>query len=202
VKINSRERKVLIAGIVIAAAVAIFYAVTSFLPNSKDLFTKVDQQRTTIRRYKEILKTEEIYRKQIDQYTKRLEKDMTLLLDGENSSVAGAELVKLLKDFADQNGVYLTSKNNLPEKKMPGMLTKVSARIETSCDMDQLVRFLAAIENHPKFLRIEEVMINSFRLQAQKKYDIRPGLTVAGYIRSKEEKPIEKPAGKASAVVP
>jgi hypothetical protein len=201
VKINSRERKVLTAGIVIAAAVAIFYAATSFLPNGQELVNKVKQQRTTIGRNLDILKSQETYGKQIDQYTKRLERDMTLLLDGENSSVAGAELLKLLKDFADQNGVNITSRNNLPEKKMPGMLTKVSARIETSCDLDQLVRFLAAIENHPKFLKIDELMINSFRMQAQKKYDIRPGLTITGYIRSKEEKPSEKPAGPAGAIV-
>jgi hypothetical protein len=200
VKIKSRERKVLIAGIVVAVAVAIFYVATSFLPNSQDLSLKVEQQKKTILKQREILLREEPYRNKIEHYNKRLEQDMLWLLPGDNSSVAGAEMLKLLKDFADQNGVNLTTKNNLPEKKLPGFI-KVSARIETSCDMDQLVRFLAAVENYPKFLRVEELMINSFRMQAQKKNDIRPGLTIAGYIRGREEKPNEKPAGAAGAVV-
>jgi hypothetical protein len=199
VKIKSRERKVLIAGIVVGVAVAIFYAATSFLPNSQDLSLKVEQQKKTILRQREILQRQEHYQDKIEHYNKRLEQDLTLLLPGDSSSVAGAELLKLLKDFADQNGVNLTTKNNLPEKKLPGLI-KVSARIETSCDMDQLVRFLAAIENYPKYLKVEELMINSFRMQAQKKYDIRPGLTVAGYIRARDEKPSEKPAGAAGTV--
>jgi hypothetical protein len=202
VKINTREKRVLFTGIVIAAAVLIFYTLTSFLPDRQDLALKIDSKKKAILRQRETLKREESYQKSIEQYNKRLEQDMTLLLPGENSSVAGAELMKLLKDFADQNGVNLTTRNNLPEKKIPGMqLAKVSARVETSCDLDQLVRFLAAIENYPRFLKIEELMINSFRMQAQKKYEIRPGLTVAGYIRLREEKQAEKPASPAGAVV-
>jgi hypothetical protein len=117
----------------------------------------------------------------------RLDRDMALLLPGNNSAEAGAELLKLLKDFAEQNGVQIAAGNNLPEKKMQG-LTKVSARIDTMCDIEQLVQFMAAIGNYPKHLRIEELTINSFRMPAQKKYQIRPSLTIAGYIHSMEGK--------------
>jgi hypothetical protein len=200
VKINPREKKYLFALVVVGIAVAIFWAVTSLLPDSQDLARKVELQRKTILRQRETLQREEFYRNRVELYSKRLEQNMTLLLPGENASVAGAELLKLLKDFADQNGVNITSRNNLPDKKIQGMLTKVSARIETNCDIDQLVRFLAAIENYPKFLKVEELMINSFRMQAQKKYDIRPGMTVAGYISLREEKPNEKPASAPGAI--
>jgi hypothetical protein len=201
VKINSREKRVLISGVVVAVAIGIFYLVTWLLPNSDDLSKKVEGDKDTIRRQKDTLKHEKMYQDLVDQYKKRLDQDMTLLLPGDNASVAGAELLKLLKDFADQNGVNITSKSNLPEKKIQGMATKVSARIEASCDMDQLVRFLTAIENYPKFLKVEELMINSFRMQAQKKYEIRPGLTIAGYISLREEKLPEKPASAAGTAV-
>jgi hypothetical protein len=200
VKISSKDKRVLIAGIVVAAAVAIFYALTSFLPNPQALSEKVEKQKKTILRNNETIMLEEVYRKQIDQYNKRLDQDMTLLLPGDNPSVAGADLMKLLKEIADQNGVGITTRNNLADKKMQGV-TKVSVRIETSCDINQLVQFLAAIENYPKFLKIEELMITSFRMPVQKKYEIRPGLTIAGYIRSREEKPSEKPAVPAKTVV-
>jgi Tfp pilus assembly protein PilO len=193
VKISSKDKKVLIAGAVIVAAVAIFYTLTSYMPNPKALSVKIDGKRKMINRDRENLMREPALRQQIEQYNKRFEQDMTRLLPGDNSSVAGAELLKLLKDIADANGVNITTRSNLSDKKMQG-LTKVSARIETSCDMEQLVTFLAAIENYPRFLKIEELMITSFRIQAQKKYEIRPGMTVAGYIRSREEKQVEKPA--------
>ena len=88
----------------------------------------------------------------------------------------------------------------MPDKKQ-GMLTKISARIDTSCDIEQLVRFLSEIENYSKFLKIEELMISSFRMPVQGKYEIRPNLTVAGYILTQEEKPSEKPASKAKTAV-
>jgi hypothetical protein len=204
VKISAKDKKVLIAGIVIAAVVLIYYALTTFIPNPKDLTLKIEGKKKVINRDRETLMREPAYRQQIDQYNKRFEQDMTRLLPGDNSSVAGADLLKLLKDIADANGVNITTRSNLSDKKMQGLI-KVSARIETNCDIEQLVTFLAAIENYPKFLKIEELMITSFRIQAQKKYEIRPGLTVAGYIRSREEKPIEKPsekpAGAARTVV-
>jgi hypothetical protein len=196
VKISSKDKRISIAGIVIVVAFAIFYAV----PTPQDLSLKISGKKKVIDRDSEFLMRESTYRQQIDQYNKRFEQDMTRLLPGENSSVAGAELLKLLKDIADQNGVNITTRSNLSDKKMQG-LVKVSARIETNCDIEQLVTFLAAIENYPKFLKIEELMITSFRIQAQKKYEIRPGLTIAGYIHSREEKPSEKPAGPAGTIV-
>jgi hypothetical protein len=132
----------------------------------------------------------------IDQDKKRLDQDMALLLPGKSSEAAGEELLKLLKDFADLNRVNIVIRSILPEKKMQG-LTKVSVRIETVCDIEPLVQFVAAIENYPKHLKIEELMIPSFRIPTQKKYEIRPGLTIAGYIPSTED---ETPAVNASSI--
>ena len=46
--------------------------------------------------------------------------------------------------------------------------------------------FLTDIENHGKFLTVDEFMITSFMIQ--KKPVIRPSLTVSGYITSSESK--------------
>jgi hypothetical protein len=200
VKISARDKKVLIIGIIVAAAVAVFYVATSLLPDNKDLTRQVEELRTRIRQQDEQKMRDPMYQNQIDQLNKRLEKDMTYLLPGDNPSVAGAELLKLLKDFAERSKVNITSRNNLPDKKMQGF-TKVSARIETNCDIEQLVQFLAFIKNYEKYLKIEELMINSYRMPTQKKYEIRPGLTIAGYIHSRDEKPAEKPATPAKTVV-
>jgi hypothetical protein len=131
----------------------------------------------------------------IDQDKKRLDQDMALLLPGENSKAAGAELLKLIQDFADQTGVNINRRNNLPEKKMQG-LTKVLVTIDTTCDTEQLVRFLVAIENCSKYLKIEDLAITSFLPPALKEYEIRPGLNVAGYIQSIDsEMPAQGAAG-------
>jgi len=141
---------------------------------------------------RETLTREEYYKKRTEQYSARLEKEKALLLPGDNPNVAGAELQKILKDYADQSGVEITQKNILPERKVQDLLTKVSVRIDTNCNLEQLVQFMTAIESHEKYLKIDECMINGFRIQ--KRYEIRPNLTIAGYISIPAEKPKEASA--------
>jgi hypothetical protein len=193
VKIKQREKIFIIAGAIVIAAVVIFYAITSLLPDSAGLTRTVDLKKKMLLKHRETLGLEETYKKRVEQYSKHLEQDMRLLLPGDNPSVAGAELQKTLKDFADRSGVELTQKNTLPERKILDTLTKVSVRIETKCEPKQLIDFLMAIHNYEKFLKIEEFTLTSWRVQ--KKYEIRPSLTVVGYISTPESKPKEKPAG-------
>ncbi len=196
-KLTSREKVFIWVGAGVVAAVLIFYGATKLLPaDSGDLSQTVELKKRVLRNRRETLRREEIYRKRLELYGKRLDQDRTRLLPGDNPNVAGAELQKILKDFADQSGVEITQKNTLPEKKVQDMLTKVSVVIQTNCDLDQLVQFMTAIENYEKLLKIEEFIITSFRNPAQKRYDIRPSLTVVGYISSRESKPAEKPADR------
>ncbi|MBN1571090.1 MAG: hypothetical protein JXA73_24860 [Acidobacteria bacterium] len=191
-KINSREKRIIIIGICVAAAVMIYYAANLLLPNRESLAQDVSLKKKMLLKQRETLIREEYFKKRIEQYGARLEKEMALLLPGDNPNVAGAELQKILKDFADQSGVEITSKNILPERKVQDLLTRISVRIDTNCNLDQLVQFMAAIQNHEKYLKIEECMINGFRIQ--RRYEIRPSLTIAGYISSRVEPPQAEPA--------
>jgi len=143
-------------------------------------------------RYKKMLNQEETYKNRVEQYAAHLQKDMTRLLPGDNPNVAEADLQKLLMSFADQSGVEINRKNTLPDKEIGDDLVKVSVSIEINGDLDQLVQFLAAIENHDRFLKVEQLQITGY--QVQRRQQIRPSLTVVGYIRSKESESIEVPA--------
>jgi len=135
---------------------------------------------------------EDFYRTRIEQYRQRFEKDKVRLLTGENTSIAGAELQRVVKAMADQNGIEVLRRDIQREQNMQDGLVKVSVRIETKCEPDQLVRLLAAINNYERQLIVDEVAITSYRIQ--KKWEIRPILTVAGYIASPEAQQAAKPA--------
>jgi hypothetical protein len=45
---------------------------------------------------------------------------------------------------------------------------------------------MAAIENYEKLLKIDEVQITAFKLA--KKYEIRPSMTISGFISVPEDK--------------
>jgi hypothetical protein len=200
VKPTLRNRRVLFAGILVVAAILIFYVLVSLLADRERLQLQVDTDKNLILKQREILGLKEFYIKQAEQADKHLQQAITRLLPGDNSNVASAEIMKVLKDFADQNGVDITLKTTLQDEKVPDneFLTKISVRIEMNCNLEQLVNFLTAIENYDKFLKIDELIINSYRLQ--KKYEIRPRLVVAGYIHSPNLKPAEGSAAGEKAI--
>jgi type II secretory pathway component PulM len=192
-KVTGREKKVLIIGGAVVAVALVFYVADSLVPSYATLAAEVAARKKTLLAQRELLSQEEIFKTRIEQYRKRLEQDRRRLLPGDNPNVAGAELQKVLKDLADRSGVEIIRKDIQREQKVQDNLIKVSVHIETNCVLDQLVQFIASIENYDKFLTLDELAINSFPMQ--KRYLIRPALTVSGYIAGPETKPGEKPAG-------
>jgi hypothetical protein len=191
VKVTAREKKVIAVGAVLVLGVLIYYAMT-LLPDSEDLAQAVDLKKKMLLKQRETLAREETYKTRLEQYRKLLEQDWTRLLPGDNPNVAGAELQKILTDFADQSSVEITQKNILPTKRAEDGIQKISVRLDTTCAPEQLIQFMTAIENYGKFLTIDELTVTGIR-GAQKKYEIRPSLTISGYIGSQEAKPVEKP---------
>jgi len=191
VKVTGREKRVLAVGVIAVLAVMAYYALT-LVPDGEDLARTVDLKKKMLLKQRETLSREEIYKTRLEQYKKHLDQDMTRLLAGDNPNVAAAELQKILKDFADRSSVEITGRNVIAAKKPENGIQKVSVRIDTNCNPEQLVQFLAAIENYEKFLMIDEFTINSIRVR--NRYELRPNLTISGYIAVEETKAEEKPA--------
>lgn len=189
-KVTPREKKVIALAAVIAAVVMVYFAVDKLLPDGEDLSQTVELKKKMLLKQRETLGREETYKQRLEQYTEHLQQDLTKLLPGDSPNVASAELQKILKEFADQSSVEITQRNTLPAKKAENGIQRVSVRIETNCTPEELVHFLAAIENHEKFLTVDEFTITGFR--NQRRYDIRPSLTISGYIHAEEKEPEKK----------
>jgi hypothetical protein len=197
VKVSSRERVVILVGIGAALAVLIFYAVTKLVPDGQNLAREVDLKKRMLRSQRETLSRENFYKARLDQYRKQLDQDMTHYLPGDNASLAGADLQKIIKDIADRSGVDVIQRNIQAEKKVQDIAIKVTVRVETNCTPEQLVQFLASIQNYEKLLKVDDLVISSLRIQ--KRFEIRPSIAISGYIRAPEEKPKEKASIKTAA---
>jgi len=187
VKVTSRERMSILIAVGALLAVGIFYAITYLIPDSQSLSREVDLKKKMLRSQRDTLSREDIYKSRLDQYQKQLELDTARFLPGENASIAGAELQRIVKELADQNGVEIPQRNIQPDKKVPDIATRISIRIEANCTPDQLVQFLSSIEGYEKMLKVDELVVSSLRIQ--KRFDIRPSMVISGYIRATEEKP-------------
>jgi type II secretory pathway component PulM len=192
-QISGRERKFIIIGAIAILLIVVFYFVSGPSPVRQEASLSVEQQRRALLQSREIMAQEPVYRARTEQYRQRLQQLRAMFLPGDNASIAGAELQRVLKDLADQSGVDIVRRTIRGEQKLQNGVVKVSVNIETNCQPDQLVKFLAAIENYDKRLGVDELQINSFRIQ--KRYEMRPILTVSGYILVPETKAEARTAG-------
>ncbi len=192
-KVTAREKKFLVVGGGIVAMAALIYLAAVLIPSGAGATGSVELKKRMLLKQKETLVREQEYKNRVEQYKQRLAKDLTRVLPFDNPTIAAAELQKVLKEIADRNGVEIIRKDIQQEKKVQENLIKVSVKIETNCVPDQLVQFLAAIENYDKFLSVDELVVNSFRIQ--KKYEIRPIVVVSGYIVAPTAPPAPKQVG-------
>ena len=191
-KVSSREKYFLFVGAGALVLTLFLLFGDGLIPSRQEGASGVEYKKKLLVKYRETLDQEESYKTRIEQYKQRLKLDEALFLSGDNPSIAGAELQKVLSDIAARTGVEISRKDIQAEQKVQNNVVKVAVRIETNCLPDQLVKFIAAIENYEKFLTLDELNITGFRMQ--KKYEIRPILKVSGYILGPEAKPGDKPA--------
>ncbi len=191
-KVSIREKYFLYVGAGALLLTLLVLFGDRLIPSRQEGASNVEYKKKLLVKYKETLGQEESYKARIEQYRQRLKQDEALFLSGDNPSIAGAELMKVLSDIAAGTGVEISRKDIQAEQKVQNNVVKVSVRIETNCLPDQLVKFIGAIENYEKFLTLDELNITGFRMQ--KKYEIRPALKVSGYILGPEAKPGDKRA--------
>lgn len=193
-RVSAREKKFLIGGGAITLAGLILYLGVVMVPSRELLSKEVETKKRALLRQREMVGREDFYRARVEEYKQRLKQDHTRLLPGDNPSIAGAELQRVLKSLADQSGVEVIRRDIQPSQKLQDNLVKVAVRIETNCVPEQLVQFLAAVENYDKFLSVDELAITSFRIQ--KRWEIRPSVVVAGLIAAVENKSEDKGGGQ------
>jgi len=195
VKLNKRERKFIVVGGIVGAIALLVYFVLTLLPDFESQ-ASVEQKRRMLLQYKEMLNSEELYAARIEQYRKRMQEDSSRLLPGETSNIAGADLTNVLVQIATQSGVTISRREQQSQQELQNNLIRIPVRMDMTCNMDQLVQFLTAVENYDKLLTVDELSIASF--QIQKRWDTRPNVTISGYILSQETKPEEKAPGGPS----
>jgi hypothetical protein len=177
-------------GAVVVVAVLAIYGLSLLLQSRESLSETVEFKKKMLLKQRETLSHEPLYRAQLDLYRRQFQSDMSRLLPNDNPNVAGAELQKILKDFADGSGVEITQKSMLPEKKIEDKLICVRVQITTNYVLDQLVQFLTAIENYDKFITIDEFMIsNSYNrdpraLPGSIQRKFISSLTISGYLNA------------------
>jgi hypothetical protein len=190
VKISIREKRFLAIGGGVIFLTIFFFSADALIPSGATVSRNLDHKKKLLLKYRDILSQEAASKARLEECRQRLQADEARLLPGDNPSIVGAELQKTLIDIAARTQVEIMRKNIQKEQKLQDNLIKVAVRVDVNCQPEQLVQFLSEIGNYDKHLNVDELMITSYRIQ--KKIEIRPAITVSGYIRSPEGAPADK----------
>jgi hypothetical protein len=194
-KITAKEKKYIAMGAIVFVAALSFYGFSWLMENHATVINNVERQKQILAKQLEILNREASGKKQLDLYKKQLQVDKNRLLPSDNPNVASSDLGKIIENFANGSGVEITLKTPQQEKKIDDKLIRISVSIQVNCVLDQLVQFLTAIENHDKFLIVNELsIVSGYRssiLSAggalQRK--LNPTMIISGFINAPEAKP-------------
>ncbi len=194
-KITAKEKRYMAMGAIVVAAALVFYGFSWLLENHASVINNVEIKKQILIKQLEILNREASSKKQLDLYKKQLQADVNLLLPGDNPNAASSELGKVIEDFASGSGIEITQKTPQPVKNIEDRLIRVSVQIQANCVLEELVQFLAAVENYEKFLIVSDITIFSgYRSTIpsaggalQKR--LSPTLIISGFINAPETKP-------------
>ena len=185
-KASRKQKKYVILVLGIVAILALGYTLLAPKADGGGLADTIETKKRMLSRQLETIELEGPYEVDLQQYNDRLQANRARLLEGDNPNVAESELMKVLTNFAENHGVQIAQKIVQKGEKLDGRLYKVTALIVAQCTSDQLVQLLTDIRNYDRYLTINELTIQTRTTRNQTSPEIRPSLTVSGYINTLE----------------
>jgi hypothetical protein len=183
--ISQRDQKVLIAGSIFVVCYLLFYFVAEpiFEKQSKT-DDKIKNKVQFIQKYYEVLNQKDYYQKKEKANQSTHGSLARRFFKEKQPGLAAASLQKLIESFSGKTVNIERTKVNKP-KYIEGMLA-VPIEITVRSNLKNLSMFLMRIENHEKFLIIEELRLR--RVSKTEPEDLQTRLMITGFIQELEPK--------------
>ncbi len=180
-----RERRIIIAGIVIIvgylAYVAVFEPLYRMYQLDKD---KLDQEMRLFEKNLTILRKREQSQYKLRQVERMRRMVESGLLSGESAELASANLQAIIKNYAREIGIDIDRVSPSPPKVRNGY-KEIRIKLPFRCDVEKLKNFLFMIENSERFLFVPTLDVSVPNPRNPK--TLRVNLEVAGFIQQEEE---------------
>ncbi len=159
--LNDRERKMVIgAGIFLCVIVVYLFLLDPFLSSKDEVSSKLESSYQRYQDYLTILANEEAYQVQFQGRKEDMLAVSRLLLSGNTSSLAAAELSNKVRSYADDSGVSIT-RENVNQPVPIDHHQQISIQLNMSCDIISLRDFLKKIEDDSNLLIVNSLEVNA-----------------------------------------
>jgi type II secretory pathway component PulM len=161
IRLNRREQTMIVgAGTILVLVLVYIVIVASFLDSKKELGEKLTQTSRLLQEYRTILADESTYREQLQARRGDMIAVNRLLLSGNTSSLAAADLSNKIRAFADESGVSIT-RETVQQPNEVDHHQQITIQLNMSCDVIGLRDILKRVERDANLLIIRNLEINA-----------------------------------------
>lgn len=163
-RLSGRDRRAIRLGaLVLAPALAWFFAVSPYLETLREHRSQLDAHRSLLAAERDLLAGRARYPRQVRAAALRLQRRAPALLDSRSRGVAAAELTQFLEDRAAAHRLRLVTTEPRPTRPVDRRLLAVPVQVEGESDLRGILGFVRALETGPKLLRVDGVRIRRRR---------------------------------------
>ena len=183
--IGKRDKVFLIGGGIFVACYLLFFLVAEPIYKKQiSIDEKIKDKINFIEKYYEVLNQTSYYQaKEVANKNTKITLQKRFFKDKE-PGLAAAGLQKLLQGFS--RGAVTIEKTRVEKPKYVARILAVPVEITVRSSLKNLALFLMRIENHEKFLVIEE--LRSRRINKKEPEDLQTRLLITGFIKELEPK--------------
>ena len=183
--ISQRDKKVLVAGIAFVVCYLLFFFIAEpIYKKQSQTDDKIKNKVQFIQKYYEVLNQKSYYQKKEKANQSTHVSLARRFLKEKQPGLAAASLQKLVESFSGGTVTIERTKVNKP-KYIEGMLA-VPIEISVRSNLKNLSLFLMRIENHEKFLILEELRLR--RINKTDPEVLQTHLMITGFIQELEPK--------------
>jgi type II secretory pathway component PulM len=184
IQLISRDKKILLAGGIFIVFWLLFVVIAepTYLEN-KRAEQKIKEKILFIQKYYEILNQKSYYQaKNIKNKQTRTTLNQRFFNQA-NPTLAASEKQRLIERLSNQTGVNIIRFSVDKPKYMESLLT-ISTKVTIRSKLRNLTKFINVLENHQKFMVIEEMAIQ--RINKTDLEELQAQLTISGFIKLME----------------
>ncbi len=188
--IGERDKKFLIGGgVFVACYILFFFVAEPIYKKQANINEKIKDKVNFIEKYYEVLNQTTYYQAK-EAANKNIKINLQKrFLNETEPGLAAAGLQKLLQGFS--KGAVTIEKTRVEKPKFMTGILAIPVEVTIRSSLKNLALFLMRIENHQKFLIVEE--LRSRRINKKEPEDLQTRLLITGFIKEldpKGEKPI------------
>src|SRR5262245_12635874 len=180
--LQSRERRLLIAGGIVAViVVGYLYGVEPLLQHHEQVQSQIAAREQLLARHERLVARRDRFLEERDALQVEIQKRRGRLLPGDKPPLAASELQKLVKSTAQDSGVEVRSERVLPIVER-GAYTEVPVEVTLAGPVRALVSFLHRLDAVPAQVSVQDLKIRVVSVAAPR--ELLATLAVTGYIHT------------------